>query len=181
MSEFAEQTRERLESVLTFLTTLFVDEGQMTPLFYSSCHEHATRLTWETNTNLHWTGCRWHDISRLHRRRVVKRRKGGLKKVWELTMMIVVSLTWMSECGVSDAGILSMGEKEWSKLICNKGQPHCLQSALQIKTRQQEWETHIISSLLNLIKELDEAKRPPLPLIKFKHAVEEGSTWDASP
>lgn len=108
----------------TFLTTLFVDEGQMTPLFHSSCLEHAAGLTWEANTNLRWTGCRLHDISRFQRRRDVKTRKGGWKRCE--TMMIVVSLTWMSECGVSDASILSTGENECNKLICSKGQPHCL-------------------------------------------------------
>lgn len=40
-----------------------------------------------------------------------------------------MSLTWISERGVSDAGILTVGEKERGQMKREQGQPHCLHSA----------------------------------------------------
>lgn len=49
--------------------------------------------------------------------------------IMKSSIAVLVSLTWTPECGVSDAGILSSGEKECGKLIWKKDQPHCPQTA----------------------------------------------------
>lgn len=53
----------------------------------------------------------------------------GLRLRWRGALTATVSLTWISERGVSDAGILTVGEKERGQMKREQGQPHCLQSA----------------------------------------------------
>lgn len=85
--------------------------------------------------------------------------------------MMTVSLTWTSECGVSDAGILTLGKKERGKLICKKDQPHCLQSAGQKQMAGMKEQAELmISSLLDRVKELGKTKkgaRPPALLLSI--------------
>lgn len=107
-----------------------------------------------------WLGC-----SRLQQRDKVWKEAGwvGLRSEgssWMKGMREgaqLVPLTWTPECGLSNAGILSVGEKERGELVEKNDQPHCLHwwktlYIIRIRHSLNLHQEDCIKNMKNLIK-----------------------------